>query len=122
MDTITLLAVVGAAGVKINDFVRYLKAQDWNGVIGTTLGWAAGIALAFLLANASAFKQIQFGDLPALGKMDGWSLVLLGAGIMSFVQLTGVDIGRKALDGTQSAAVPKLVGGAGDAGDAFTTG
>lgn len=102
MDFAPLLAAITLVW-KIVDFVKYLRARNVDAVV-TQLGvWIAGVGVTLLLAATNYADGIVIGDL-ALGNLNLASLVLLGLTIGSSASAL-VDV-KKALDNTDSAAVP----------------
>jgi hypothetical protein len=110
----TDLTVFSAAALLIafiitgQNFVRYLRAADWNGVLGIVLACGLGVVAVWVAAQASVTDSLVLvKDGPRLGLMDGASLVLLGIAIGSAAPV-GVDV-LKAIDRHQTSAKPKLV-------------
>ncbi len=107
--TFAAVALLVIALISMMDVIRYVKAKDWNGALTILLCAAGGIGLAFLAANADATsKLVLVKDAGPLSAYDGWSLVLLGIAL-GFVAPQVVQF-RKALDHSDSAVTPPLVG------------
>ena len=105
---ITSLALLTAAVIAIIDFVRYAKAQDWNGALTIFLAWLAGFGAVLLAANAGYTDHIVLvNDQPPLGEADLGSLVLLGFVIGSLAPV-GVKI-LKAVDSSTTSKSPQLI-------------
>lgn len=106
------LLVLLATGAKIVDFVRYARAGDVNGIITQVLAWVTGFGLIALAAHTpwatapAAAGGLAFGGV-TLGHIGLAGQVLVGLALGSSFSLTKDAI--KAVDGTQSAAVPPLV-------------
>lgn len=106
---VAALALLGALVTKVVDFARQVRAKDWNAAVTQLVAWGAGIAGAFLLAASDFAGRITFDQLGgyALEDLNGASLTFLGMSVLSvFSKL--VDV-QKAVDGSQSAAVPPLL-------------
>jgi len=105
MEALTLLPLALLLA-KILDFVKYARARDVNGAVTQLVAWAGGVALVFVAANADLGANMDVAG-QTLGTLNAWSLVLVGLSLAS----TGsalVDV-KKAVDNTDSAAVPALV-------------
>jgi hypothetical protein len=100
------LIVLTALIKKIVDTVKYLVAGDVNAVVTQFLAWAAGIALAFVAANSDWGDTIMVNG-QTLGGLNGWSLAFVGINLASLAGF-GWDT-LKAIDNTNSAAVPTLL-------------
>ena len=103
MDFVPLLAAVALIW-KIVDFVKYVRARDVDSIV-TQLGvWLAGVAVLFLLAATDFASGVVVADSP-LSQLNWASLVLVGLSVGSSASVL-VDA-KKALDNSDSAAVPK---------------
>lgn len=103
------ISLLVAALYALQNLVRYLKAQDWNGAVGIILAAATGIGAVALAAHSdvtSALHLISNG--PALGNLDAGSQILLGISVGSAG--TVLADARNAVDGTTSAKKPPIVG------------
>lgn len=108
-DAFTAIGLLVALLVTLQNLVRYVKAGDWNGVIGILLAVATGVVLVVWAAHADVTATLHLiRNAPALGKLDGGSQALLGVSVGS-VGPVAVDV-IKALDNTRSSAKPKIVG------------
>lgn len=108
-QTITAAVLLVALIVTSQNLLRYLKAQDWNGVLGILLAWAIGLGVAELAAHADVTASMTLIDgAPALGLLDFGSLLLLGL-VLGSGGSQLIDW-LKARDNTDSAAKPPLVG------------
>lgn len=105
MDFVPLL-VMSALVKKLVDFVKYITANDWNAVVTQIVAWIAGIALAFVGADSDWAQNIIINGLP-LSNLNNWSLVFVGVNVASLAGF-GWDT-LKAIDGSNSAAVPHLL-------------
>lgn len=106
---VAVLALMGVLVTKAVDWVRHLRARDWNAVVTQAVVWGAGVGAAFLLAASDFADKVTFDELGgvALADLNGPSLVFVGMAVLSgFSKL--VDL-TKAVDSSQSAAVPPLV-------------
>lgn len=112
MGAFVPLLVIIATGTKVVDFVRYARAGDGNGILTQLVAWATGFALIALAAHTPwanapaetgglAFGGVTLGHIGVAGQL------LVGLAVGSGFSLA--KDGIKALDGTQSAAVPPLV-------------
>lgn len=94
------------------DWIRYLRSGlrtgDWNGVITQTAAWGLGVFAVWITAQsdwaAAAGEALGVGS---LAKLNLASQILFGLMVGSGASLTKDAI--KAVDGTQSAAVPHLL-------------
>lgn len=106
---VAILALMGALISKIVDFARQVRARDWNAVVTQAVAWAAGVAGAFLLAASDFADGVVFDQLGgyALSDLNGASLIFVGMAVLSaFSTLRDLT---KAVDGSQSAAIPPLL-------------
>lgn len=111
VDFVPALALA-ALVLKIIDFLRYLRAGDWNGV-GTQLAvWGAGVVALFIAAQTQFADRIPIGDLN-LGHLGAWDIIFAGLTVGSTAS-TIKDIGYKALDNNNTAKIPTLFNAPGD--------
>lgn len=106
MEFIPTLALA-ALTLKIIDFLRYARAADFNGVFTQLCAWIAGVVAVLIAAQTDWAAGIDIGD-KSLHSLGFWSLVFYGLTAGS-VGSTIKDIGYKALDNSNSAAIPTLV-------------
>lgn len=92
--------------LKLIDTLRYAGARDVNGVITQLSTWAAGILVVLLVAQTDWADGIAIGD-RSLGTLGFWSLVFYGMSAASAASLAKDTL--KAVDNTNSAAIPTLV-------------
>lgn len=108
MEFVPLLALAALIG-KLLDFVKYLRAGDWNGAGTQATAWAVGVAVVFLFAQTSwADSSLPIGD-QTLGEMNAVEQFILGL-LATSVFSAFVDA-KKAVDGSDSARQPSLFGG-----------
>ncbi len=98
-----MLATVG----KVVDFVRYVRAGDRNAIAIQILAWAAGFGVVALAAQTPWAAGLDFGGF-TLDRLNLASQLLVGISIGSSMSLVA-DF-KKAVDNSQSAAVPPLLG------------
>jgi hypothetical protein len=105
MEFVPTLAML-ALTVKVIDWLRYLRAGDMNGVLTQLAAWVAGVLVVLLVAQTAWSDGIQVGgtNLHVLGF---WSLVFYGMSAGSGASLAKDTL--KAVDNTNSAAIPVLV-------------
>ncbi len=101
------VAAMALLVLKVVDFLRYLVAANVNGVITQLAAWAAGILVLLLVSHTNWAGAVIIGGFP-LSKLGVWSLVFYGMATASAASV-GKDA-LKAVDNSQSAAVPPLVG------------
>jgi hypothetical protein len=106
------LPVVAMAALiyKCTDFLRYVRAGDSNGVTTQLFVWLAGVVVVILVAQTAWADGIKIGDMN-LHSLGIWSLVFYGLSAGSGASLTKDTL--KAVDNTNSAAIPTLVPTAG---------
>jgi len=107
--TFTTTVALGAVIYTSVNLIKYLKAQDWNGVLTLLLAAAVGIGIACWAANSdmtAALTPIEGGQ--ALKDMDFGSLALFGVALSSTFSVVA-DF-RSAFDNSDSGAKPPLVG------------
>jgi hypothetical protein len=92
--------------LKVVDFLRYAKARDYNGVLTQAITWVAGVVVLLLVAQTTWAAMISVAGVP-LGKLGFWSVVFAGLTVSSGASL--VNDYRKALDNSNSAAIPTLL-------------
>jgi hypothetical protein len=102
------LAVAIALMWKVVDFVKLLRVRDWNGVVTQAAVWGAGVGTTFLLAHTDFSSGIKIADLP-LASLNASTLVLLGLSLGSTASV--LYDGKRALDRSDSAAMPGLLSG-----------
>jgi hypothetical protein len=100
------VVAMGILILKLIDFLRYLRAGDMNGVLTQLATWLAGVIVVLLVAQTSWADGIGVGD-QSLATLGFWSLVFYGLSVGSGASL--VKDTQKAVDNTNSAAIPTLV-------------
>lgn len=107
MEEAISLVVLGTLAGKLVDFFKYVHAKDWNAVTTQAAVWVAGVIVIVLGANADAFQALVIPGMESeLGSLNTWSLLLIGLSLTSLISVV-YDF-KKAVDGSDSAAVPKL--------------
>lgn len=106
MEFVPALAMA-ALILKVVDFLRYLRAGDTNGVFTQLAAWVGAVLVVLLAAQTDWADGIGVGD-KSLGTVNFWSLIFVGLTIGSGASVIK-DIGYKALDNANSAAIPTLV-------------
>jgi hypothetical protein len=97
---------MAALTLKIIDFVRYCRAADSNGITTQLASWFAGVVVVLLVAQTDWADGIAVGSM-SLGKLGFWSLVFYGLSAGSAASVAKDTL--KAVDNTNSAAIPTLV-------------
>ena len=92
------------------DFLKGLTNKDWNSVTTQLIGWAAGVAGVFIAGSSMFASEIKIGS-QSLNALDSPTKLFVGLMIASTAKVA-FDV-KKALDGTDSAATPTLLPGAG---------
>ncbi len=107
--TFTAVALFVAAIFATQNLLRYLKAKDWNGVIGILIALVSGVAVVALAANADVTSGLHLiTNGPALGNLDGASQVLLGYAVGSSGTVLSDVV--SAVDNSRSSAKPPIAG------------
>lgn len=100
------VVALGLFITKFIDVLRYARNRDLNGVVTQLTVWASG-AVGFLwVARTQWAAGIIVAGAP-VSKLSFWSLVFAGASIASGMSVL-VDF-KKAVDNTNSAAIPTLL-------------
>jgi hypothetical protein len=107
MEFVPLVATLALA-LKLLDTTKFALAQDWNAVATQVSAWVSGIVAIFLLASTDFASGINVGD-AVLSEVNISSLVLIGLSVASSGSVL-YDF-KKALDHTDSARTPSLIGG-----------
>ena len=107
MEFVPVIAMA-AITLKALDFMRYLRAGDANGVISQLASWIISTILVVLVANTAWASGIEVGD-QNLDAINVWSLLFVGLAVGSGASVLK-DIGYKAIDNHNSAAIPVLIG------------
>lgn len=97
---------MGLLTLKLIDFARYLRAGDANGVTTQLAAWIAGAVVVMLVAQTAWADGIVIGAM-SLHKLGIWSQVFYGLAAGS--SASTVKDALKAVDNTNSAAIPVLV-------------
>jgi hypothetical protein len=101
------LVLLGALVYKLIDFIKYVRAGDWNAVATQATVWIAGIVVVLLFAASTMGAAIM---LPGLGVTLG-SLAIVDKVIIGLFASSLFSAGKdvlKAVDNTQTAATPPL--------------
>lgn len=105
MDFIPL-AVLGALVYKFTDFLKYLKAGDWNAVGTQLVVWVAGVAAVALFAHSAFAGNIPvFGDLTLATTAFAEQIII---GLSASSLFSAAYDAKKAIDGSDSAKTPSL--------------
>lgn len=105
MEFIPVVAMA-ALTLKLIDFLRYLRGGDMNGALTQLCAWIAGVVVVLIVAQTDWADGIAIGDM-SLGTLGFWSLVFYGLSAGSGASAVKDVI--KAVDNTNSAAIPVLV-------------
>ena len=105
-DLFIPMAVLIALVIKITDLLKYARNKDVNGVTTILFVWIAGFVGVWLFANSAWSDGLVFGE-KNLGSLNIASQILIGFAVGSSAG-TVFDF-KKALDGSDSAAVPSLI-------------
>lgn len=92
--------------IKVIDFLRYLKARDWNGVSTQLITWIAGVVVLMLVAHTSWASAIPIGNAP-LTKIGLWSQIFAGLSISSTSSV--IKDALKSFDNHNTSAIPTLL-------------
>lgn len=110
LTTFTAVVLFVTTLITVQNFLRYLKARDWNGVLAILIAFLSGIVAVTLAAHSNVTGQLHLiQDGPTLENVDGAGLVMLGVAVGAAAPVL-VDF-IKSRDNSDSAAKPKLVGG-----------
>ncbi len=107
METVVFASLV----LQVTDFLRELAHVRTNvsSVVTQAAAWVAGIVLTIIAAHAAVTADLVIpGADAALGTLDGPSQILVGL-LVASLGSTIVDV-KQALDSTDSAAKPPLLG------------
>src|ERR1700730_9198983 len=105
MPDLTQLVALGSVVYTTVNFVRYALATNWSSVISQVLAWAAGVTATLVVAHTDLASAFMFGG-KNLGQISGESKFLVGLAAASSISI--VYQFTKAVDNTQSAAVPTI--------------
>ncbi len=100
------LALLGALVYKFVDFLKFVKAKEWNSAGTQLIAWLAGILAITLFANSDFSAGIEFGE-RSLGSLNFVSQVILGLSATSLFSAF-YDV-KRAIDNTDSAKTPALI-------------
>lgn len=108
MDQVVLWAGLAFAINKTVSVVKALASRDWNASLTQLVVWVVGFVGLSLAAHADVTSGWLLPGLEVqLSSLDGSSLVLL-AWVLGASGSFAYDV-KKALDGTDSAAEPRLL-------------
>ncbi len=100
------LAFLGALVYKFVDFLKFVKAKDWNAAGTQLVAWAAGIVAITLFANSDFAAGIDLGG-RSLDSLNFVSQVIVGLSATSLFS-SFYDV-KRAIDNTDSARTPALI-------------
>ena len=100
------LAAFALLVVGVVNFLKYVKAKDWNGAATNLLAWVAGFVAVTVAGHSDFGAGIPVGDL-TLADLNFWSQVFVGMTVATTGSYA-VTI-KKAIDGSDSAKVPPLI-------------
>jgi hypothetical protein len=105
MPDLTQLVALGTVAYTIVNFIRFALVTDWSSVYSQILAWVIGVATTFAVAHTDLAPAFMFGN-KNLSQISGGSQFLVGLAAASSIGI--VYQFTKAIDSTQSAAVPSL--------------
>ena len=105
MPDLAQLVALGTVAYTVVNFIRYALVTNWSSVFSQILAWAAGVTMTFVVAHTDLASAFTFGS-KNLGQISGGSQFLVGLAAASSIGI--VYQFTKAIDSTQSAAVPSL--------------
>lgn len=108
MEFVPLL-VMSALVKKVVDFCKYAANGDINAVVTQVVAWLAGVAVT-LAAAQSDFGAAIVVNGTTLGMLNVWSQALIGVNLAAAAGVGWDAI--KAVDASNSAIVPNLMGSA----------
>ncbi len=100
------LALLGALVYKFVDFLKFVRARNWNAAVTQLVAWAAGILAITLFANSDFASGIDFSG-KTLDSLNFLSQVIIGLSATSLFSAF-YDV-KRAIDNTDSAKTPALV-------------
>lgn len=100
------LAAFALLIVGVVNFLKFLKARDWNGALTTLIAWIGGIVAVIVAGHSDFGSGIPVGDI-TLADLNFWSQVFVGMTVASVGSYV-VDV-KKALDDNDSAKTPPLI-------------
>lgn len=89
------------------DFLKNLRAADWNATVTQLIVWASGVAGVFLIGATQFAKDTHING-QVLTDLDGASKLVVGLLFSSLA--SGAYQVKKAVDSSDSAKQPPLVG------------
>lgn len=105
--TMTPMILIGAFIFTLVNFLRSASAKDWDSVKSAVIAWVVGIAAVFTFAQSDFADQIKVMGL-SLAQANVFTKVIFG--LMATSLFGVVHTAIQAIDGTQSAALPKWGG------------
>lgn len=112
--TFTSVLALGSVIYMAVNFVKYLRAGDWNGVLTLLLAMVVGSLVVWLASAADVSEHLKIiSDGPEIGDYDAGSIIFAGIALASTFSLVA-DL-RSAFDNTDTANKPPLVPPAADA-------
>lgn len=103
----TAIAIAAVVYVSTN-FVKYLLAKDWNGVITILVACAIGAGVVWLFGQANVTEHFKpLTDGPEVGDYDFGSIVVAGIALAAVAGVLKDFFASR--DNTQSASKPKLL-------------
>lgn len=105
MEFIPLVQMAVLVFALIN-FLKFIREGNTNGWFTQLVVWVAGVLVVMLVAQTDFAEGIVIGDM-SLASMNTWSLIFVGLTIASLATF-GTEV-KKALDGSDSAAMPQLL-------------
>lgn len=108
MDFAIMLLTVGL-GWKMLDFVKVLRAGEWNGVVTQLASWTIGVGLVFLASGTDFAEQWALPTGLTLQDVNGATKVMIGLALLSSAGVL-YDF-KKAFDTSDTAVQPSLLSG-----------
>lgn len=107
MDAFSWAALSALVFTFIN-FVKCLRAADWNAVVTQAAAWGGGIGVTVLAAHSDFGDSLPVANVP-LSQLNTPSHILAGLALASLAS-TFNEV-KKAIDGSDTAVKPPLIPG-----------
>jgi hypothetical protein len=102
------LLALGTLVFTVVNFLKFVKAKDWNAAVTQGIAWIAGVVVVALFAQTQFAEQLRVGTL-RFSQMTFATQLFFG--LIATSLLSTLNEFKKAIDNTDTAGTPSLIPG-----------
>jgi hypothetical protein len=105
MPSLAALTAMGSVVFTFINLIRFATAGEWASAITQVLAWVSGVIAALIIAHTDLGAAFSFGS-KSLSQIGWFSQCLVG--LIAASTISVVNEIKKAIDNTDTAAVPPI--------------